>query len=88
MKNRDATHKKFINPTGYSLFAEEEQHDFELMIENQIKEHEKEIDYYVTDYPIETLVAKLDRQELCLFQATREKTFGKNIVKVGLLSLF
>ena len=52
MKNRDTPHKKFINPTGYSLFAEEEEHDFELMIENQIKEHEKEIDYYVTDYPI------------------------------------
>ena len=56
MKNRDTPHKKFINPTGYSLFAEEEQYDFELMIENQIKEHEKEIDYYVTDYSMNLLL--------------------------------
>ena len=78
MKNRDTPHKKFINPTGYSLFAEEEQHDFELMIENQIKEHEKEIDYYVTDYPIETLVAKLDRQELFIPGYQRKNIWEKH----------
>ena len=78
MKNRDTPHKKFINPTGYSLFAEEEQHDFELMIENQIKEHEKEIDDYVTDYPIETLVAKLDRQELFIPGYQRKNIWEKH----------
>lgn len=78
MKNRDTPHKKFINPTGYSLFAEEEQYDFELMIENQIKEHEKEIDYYVTDYPIETLVAKLDRQELFIPGYQRKNIWEKH----------
>ncbi|RPC76008.1 hypothetical protein JY64_08610, partial [Neisseria meningitidis] len=65
-------------PTEYSLFAEEEQYDFELMIENQIKEHEKEIDYYVTDYPIETLVAKLDRQELFIPDYQRKNIWEKH----------
>lgn len=58
------TKKEGIKPNVYNLFAEEEHKVFELEIDEQIKEHEKHIDYYVTDYTIEILVHKLIKGEL------------------------
>lgn len=41
-------------------------------IEEQIREHEKSIDYYITDYPVEVLVQKLDTGQIFIPEYQRK----------------
>ena len=75
-----------------SLFAEEEKETQIRSIEEQIKVHEKSIDFFITDFTIEILVRKLETgdyfippyQRKNIWEPHRKRKFIESIL-IGLI---